>query len=39
MVGVNLKHLAPTRCVRQRDWDEAIELDRYDLVPVKEAAE
>ncbi len=44
MVGVNLKYLGPDAVqfdVRQKGWDEAIELamDRYDLAPVKEAAE
>jgi catechol 2,3-dioxygenase-like lactoylglutathione lyase family enzyme len=44
MVGVNLKYLGPDAVqfdVRQRGWDEAIELamDRYELAPVKEAAE
>jgi len=40
MVGVNLKYLGPDEVhfdVRQKGWDEAIELgmDRYDLAPVK----
>jgi catechol 2,3-dioxygenase-like lactoylglutathione lyase family enzyme len=44
MVGVNLKYLGPDAVqfdVRQKGWDEAIELamDRYDLAPVKAAAE
>jgi catechol 2,3-dioxygenase-like lactoylglutathione lyase family enzyme len=44
MVGVNLKYLGPDAVhfdVRQKGWDEAIELgmDRYELAPVKEAAE
>jgi catechol 2,3-dioxygenase-like lactoylglutathione lyase family enzyme len=44
MVGVNLKYLGPDAVhfdVRQRGWDEAIELamDRYDLAPAKAAAE
>ena len=42
--GVNLKYLGPDAVhfdVRQRGWDEAIELamDRYELTPAKEAAE
>jgi len=44
MVGVNLKYLGPDEVhfdVRQKGWDEAIELamDRYELAPVKQAAE
>ena len=44
MVGVNLKYLGPDEVhfdVRQKGWDEAIELamDRYELAPVKDAAE
>jgi len=44
MVGVNLKYLGPDEVhfdVRQKGWDEAIELamDRFDLAPVKQAAE
>lgn len=44
MVGVNLKYLGPDEVhfdVRQKGWDEAIELamDRYELAPAKEAAE
>jgi catechol 2,3-dioxygenase-like lactoylglutathione lyase family enzyme len=44
MVGVNLKYLGPDDVhfdVRQKGWDEAIELamDRYDLAPTKQAAE
>jgi catechol 2,3-dioxygenase-like lactoylglutathione lyase family enzyme len=44
MVGVNLKYLGPDAVhfdVRQKGWDEAIELgmDRYELAPAKEAAE
>ncbi len=44
MVGVNLKYLGPDAVqfdVRQKGWDEMIELamDRYELAPVKEAAE
>jgi lactoylglutathione lyase len=44
MVGVNLKYLGPDAVhfdVRQKGWDEAIELgmDRYELAPIKEAAE
>ena len=44
MVGVNLKYLGPDEIhfdVRQKGWDEAIELamDRFELTPVKEAAE
>ena len=44
MVGVNLKYLGPDDVhfdVRQKGWDEAIELamDRYDLAPAKQAAE
>jgi catechol 2,3-dioxygenase-like lactoylglutathione lyase family enzyme len=40
MVGVNLKYLGPDEVhfdVRQKGWDEAIELamDRYDLAPAK----
>jgi catechol 2,3-dioxygenase-like lactoylglutathione lyase family enzyme len=43
MVGVNLKYLGPDEVhfdVRQRGWDEAIELamDRYELTPVKQEA-
>ncbi len=43
MVGVNLKYLGPDAVhfdVRQKGWDEAIELgmDRYDLTPVAEKA-
>ena len=42
--AANLKYLGPDEVqfdVRQKGWDEAIELgmDRYELVPVKEAAE
>ena len=41
---VNLKHLGPDAVhfdVRQRGWDESIELgmDRYELTPIKQAAE
>jgi len=44
MVGVNLKYLGPDEVrfdVRQKGWDEAIELamDRFELAPVKDAAE
>ena len=44
MVGVNLKYLGPDAVqfdVRQKGWDEAIELamDRLDLAPAKQAAE
>jgi catechol 2,3-dioxygenase-like lactoylglutathione lyase family enzyme len=44
MVGVNLKYLGPDEVhfdVRQKGWDEAIELamDRFELAPAKEAAE
>ena len=40
MVGVNLKYLGPDEVhfdVRQKGWDEAIELamDRYELAPAK----
>jgi catechol 2,3-dioxygenase-like lactoylglutathione lyase family enzyme len=43
MVGVNLKYLGPDEVhfdVRQKGWDEAIELamDRYELTPVAEKA-
>jgi catechol 2,3-dioxygenase-like lactoylglutathione lyase family enzyme len=43
MVGVNLKYLGPDAVqfdVRQRGWDEAIDLamDRYELTPVAEKA-
>jgi catechol 2,3-dioxygenase-like lactoylglutathione lyase family enzyme len=42
--AVNLKYLGPDAVqfdVRQKGWDEAIELamDRYELAPAKEAAE
>jgi catechol 2,3-dioxygenase-like lactoylglutathione lyase family enzyme len=42
--AANLKYLGPDAVqfdVRQKGWDEAIELgmDRYELTPVKEAAE
>ena len=42
--AANLKYLGPDEVqfdVRQKGWDEAIELgmDRYELAPVKEAAE
>jgi catechol 2,3-dioxygenase-like lactoylglutathione lyase family enzyme len=42
--AVNLKYLGPDEVqfdVRQKGWDEAIELgmDRYELTPAKEAAE
>jgi catechol 2,3-dioxygenase-like lactoylglutathione lyase family enzyme len=44
MVGVNLKYLGPDEVhfdVRQRGWDEAVELgmQRFELTPIKEAAE
>ena len=44
MVGVNLKYLGPDAVqfdVRQQGWNEMIELamDRYELMPVKDAAE
>jgi len=43
MVGVNLKYLGPDAVhfdVRQKGWDEAIELgmDRYELAPIAEKA-
>ena len=42
--AVNLKYLGPDAVhfdVRQRGWDEAIELgmDRFELAPAKQAAE
>jgi hypothetical protein len=42
--AINLKYLGPDAVqfdVRQRGWDESIELgmDRYELTPAKQAAE